>query len=352
LATNQAVIDDWEYCREALQRHSRTFAIPISLLPSALERSVTCAYLLCRIADTIEDTGDWETQTKEALYRGFLDLLDGTRATAGFVRLVDDSPGGDTEELELLRNIGRVLNIFGQQSPELQRSCRTWIAELTRGMNLYSHRQPGPDGVTCLHSVDDLERYCYFVAGTIGQLLTDVFVAELSSEHAFAERELRRNAEQFGAGLQLVNILRDITTDLQRRWCFVPRTLLCDEGLLPDDLVDAAKADRARRALSGLFTLATSYLQSAFDYVLALPASQPQLRTFALIPLWLAVKTLKRCQGDRSLLVPGKRVKLGREEVVDLIRQCTSIADDDAALRVAFQRLSLPEPQPQSAARP
>ena len=72
--------DDWTFCRDALERHSRTFAIPISLLPPPLEKTVTCAYLLCRIADTVEDTPEWDGAPKQGLYRALQDALhDGAR---------------------------------------------------------------------------------------------------------------------------------------------------------------------------------------------------------------------------------------------------------------------------------
>jgi farnesyl-diphosphate farnesyltransferase len=49
---------DRAFCDAMLPKVSRTFAICIRLLPSDLEHPVLVAYLLCRVADTIEDTPD------------------------------------------------------------------------------------------------------------------------------------------------------------------------------------------------------------------------------------------------------------------------------------------------------
>ena len=46
---------DEAYQEHALPGVSRTFALTIPELPGDLRRVVTNAYLLCRIADTIED---------------------------------------------------------------------------------------------------------------------------------------------------------------------------------------------------------------------------------------------------------------------------------------------------------
>ena len=47
--------DDEAYQNEILQHVSRTFALTIPELPDPLNKVVANAYLLCRIADTIED---------------------------------------------------------------------------------------------------------------------------------------------------------------------------------------------------------------------------------------------------------------------------------------------------------
>ena len=44
-----------EYCRSILPKVSRTFAPTIRMLPGQLNLTVMVAYLLCRIADTVED---------------------------------------------------------------------------------------------------------------------------------------------------------------------------------------------------------------------------------------------------------------------------------------------------------
>ena len=49
------VISDEVYQDRILPYVSRTFALTIPQLPPALRTAVTNAYLLCRIADTIED---------------------------------------------------------------------------------------------------------------------------------------------------------------------------------------------------------------------------------------------------------------------------------------------------------
>jgi farnesyl-diphosphate farnesyltransferase len=59
------------FCREILPAVSRTFALSIRFLPGKLGSAVRCSYLICRIADTIEDDTELAAEAKASL----LDLL-------------------------------------------------------------------------------------------------------------------------------------------------------------------------------------------------------------------------------------------------------------------------------------
>ncbi len=335
-------VEDWAFCRESLQRHSRTFAIPIAMLTPELERAITCSYILCRIADTVEDTPDWATADKQRLFRALQDCFVEPRAEQVFVEHLGAMPGGDPSERALLQGLPRVMRVFRSLPKRLREPCTDGIVELIGGMMVYAYRRPGSDGVRCLTSSADLDRYCYFVAGVIGTLLTESFVAELADVGPRAATALRANAEQFGAGLQLVNILRDLSTDLQRRVCYVPRTSLAAEGLTPDQLCAPEHRGAARRVLLPLFERARGHLDAAFEYTLAIPATAPEVRRFCLVPLWLAVATLEMCRTDEALLSPGERVKLSRTRVVELINECVSACGDDARLREFYAALDAP----------
>src|SRR6185437_11481010 len=92
-----------EFTREMLPSVSRTFALSIRLLPGELGSAVRTAYLLCRIADTIEDEPALSAEEKAALFdelmRAFDDpvLADEFPARTAFVR-------GDASYLRLIRN--------------------------------------------------------------------------------------------------------------------------------------------------------------------------------------------------------------------------------------------------------
>ena len=58
-------LDDISYQHEILQYVSRTFALTIPELPDSLQIVISNAYLLCRIADTIEDDKSMSVEKKK-----------------------------------------------------------------------------------------------------------------------------------------------------------------------------------------------------------------------------------------------------------------------------------------------
>ncbi len=328
-------MDDWNYCRAALREVSRSFSLPIRMLRPELERAVTVGYLLCRAADTVEDLAELTPERRQTLFGVLLEVLGGA-SPEPLVRAAGEIEGDDPERA-LLRGSGRVVAVLRELPAGHQAATRRWVAEMVRGMALYAHR-PAERGLVALTTLHDLERYCYFVAGTVGHLLTDLFVdaAGIPADHA---EVLRGGAEDFGLGLQLTNILKDVAEDHGRGWCFVPRTLCSAAALNPADLLLPERRHAAHRALAPVFERATRALDGALEYTLAIPAEASDIRMFCLLPLWMAVRTLERCRLNDDVLRGDRVVKIPRDEVEQMVVDCTTHCGDDAALRAGFARL-------------
>ena len=66
---NSSAASDIAYQTEILEGVARTFALTIAQLPPILREAVGNAYLLCRIADTIEDEPALPLAQKQAFLR-------------------------------------------------------------------------------------------------------------------------------------------------------------------------------------------------------------------------------------------------------------------------------------------
>ncbi len=332
---------DYAYCRESLLAVSRSFARPIEMLPGDLRTAVTCAYLLCRVADTIEDNAFFTVEERDARYAAFLEALEAapdSSAAKAFEDLFREVKGNEVEN-DLCRHLGVVLRVFRTLPEAMRRKTTRWVAEMTRGMQIYSHRTPGDDGFLAVHTVEDLERYCFYVAGTVGHMLTDLFVEFLGAANTDLEHALREQAEAFGIGLQLVNILKDVTDDRERRVSYISRVSCAKHGLSLEQLVDPTVRETAHAVVAPLFDLAQQCLDRALEYVLQIPRDQLPLRLFCLLPLWMAVRTLVHARGNDAMFTAGEPVKISRAEVEQLIADCMGAAGDDEQLRVRYDEL-------------
>ncbi len=332
-------MDDWAYCQAALREVSRTFSKPIEMLPEGLREPVTCGYLLCRIADTIEDRPDLALSERDTLFAALLDILEGGREADHFTTAYAAHPGVGSDDA-LCRSAGRVMAVFRSLPTTVQRSCVPWIAEMIRGMAIYAHRRPGADGINAVADLPDLERYCWFVAGTVGRMLTELFVAHLGPRLGEdAARSLRLGAGEFGLGLQLTNVLKDVTDDRARRVSYIPRELVRGQGLTLTQLCEPSEREAAHRALAPVFRRAEAALEGAFAYVLALPPDATQIRLFCLLPIWMARRTLALARDNDDIFEAGRPVKISRDEVSRLIDDCVARCADDDALREGWGAL-------------
>ena len=65
-----------------------------------------------------------------------------------------------------------------------------------------------------LADLDELAEYCYYVAGVVGEMCTELFCLHCPELDAEARRHAAL-AVSFGQGLQMTNILKDIWDDRQ-----------------------------------------------------------------------------------------------------------------------------------------
>lgn len=265
-----------------LQGTSRTFALAIPLLPPALARQVGIAYLLFRIADTLEDGEAWNRAERVDGLTKCIAWLDGGDAPAW------GTPTTNAEYMKLMAQADAVL-------ATLDGAPRAIVVEHVKRtaamMRAFVERQDEKGGIT-LRDLADLEAYCYAVAGIVGEMLTELFlVAEPTLRTV--EKDLRTRAVAFGEGLQLVNIIKDAPGDIKEGRRYIPAG------------VDAQMVARGD-------------LQQAQEYVEALRRGQASrgVVTFCDLPLKLAVATLDRIRQGEP--------KLTREEVAKLFFEVTA----------------------------
>jgi farnesyl-diphosphate farnesyltransferase len=304
-----------DFCREILPAVSRTFALSIRLLPGDLGAAVRCAYLICRIADTLEDEPNLPAESKAEL----LDLLaasfDDARSVAAFVSaavLVT----GDPAHIRLVRHSDLVFVAFRLLPERTRGVVQHWIREMIAGMRKFVLAYPR--GVR-IQSLDEYKEYCYYVAGTVGYLLTDLWHEHSPSIGPRRYAILRERCRAFAEALQTVNILKDVARDAEHEnSIYIPEQLLREHGSTHATILAPDRARENRAALSKMIELAWHDLDQAKAYLLAIPRRAVSIRLFCALPLLFAYATLRDL--TRSSDAPGRRgvVKISRSEVKSL----------------------------------
>jgi len=323
-----------------LPRVSRTFAICIRLLPADLEHSVLIAYLLCRVADTIEDTTGLNSAEKQRLLAHFSDCLQPNGPDPEPLRKAFDAYNDDDERLA--REASTVMREFRRLSESRQAAIRPWVMEMCAGMAEFVSRQDSDpaDVVTSLDTTEELDRYCYFVAGTVGHMLTALFsqVTPPIPEDDF--QRMKALATSFGLGLQLTNIIKDVADDRLRGHNYVPRQLCLIAGIEQKDVQDGKYVHESREVVDALVEKAQGHLCDALEYSMCLPRRQRGIRAFCLTSLFFAVKTLRLIQQDDTVLDPKQKVKITRSAVKRTVFTTGLIASNNAMVKAYFRRLA------------
>jgi phytoene desaturase len=194
-----------------IRAHSKTFALATALLPAERRRAIRALYAFCRLTD---------------------DLVDQAGATHA--------------EVEAWRRL-----IARPASEQTSPALAAW-ATVRRDYGVdRRYEQELIDGVALdlekgRHDTwDDLERYCYLVASTVG--LMSIPILGLRRRVTF--EQARPYAVQLGIALQLTNILRDVGEDAARGRVYLPVEDLQRFDLTPQDILEGVRDERFRRLM-------------------------------------------------------------------------------------------------------
>ena len=334
---------DLAYQAEVLQGVSRTFALTIPELPDTLRDVVSNAYLLCRITDTIEDEPALSTAQKQRFWRRFVDVVAGRGDAADFAQQLGASLSSSTtaSEHDLVANTPRVLRITDGFRTVQRHAIERCVRIMSCGMAEFQ-KLDAPPGLDDMAQVD---RYCYHVAGVVGELLTELF-CDYSAEMNARREELLPLAVSFGQGLQMTNILKDIWEDRRRGACWLPRDIFLRAGFELTCLRPGHNDPAFVRGLAEVVAIARAHLRDALRFIEIVPARESGIRRHCLWALGLAALTLRRIHA-KPMFRRGRDVKVSRRSVRAITTTTSILARSNVALRLLFGALlrGLPLPR-------
>lgn len=326
-----------------LEGVSRTFALTIPQLPAGLYQAVANAYLLCRIVDTIEDEISLSAEQKSHFCRTFIAVVQSGEQAQAFSDELAPLLSAQTIPAEhtLIRLVPRVIAITRSLAPEQIAALSGCVETMASGMPIYQ----AMDLKGGLQTMRDMDEYCYYVAGCVGEMLARLF-CHYSPEIDRHREELLKLSVSFGQGLQMTNILKDIWDDAARGVCWLPQDIFSETGYNLAELTPATNDENFRIGLSRLIGIAHGHLHDALLYTQLLPSHETGIRNFCLWALGMAVLTLQKIRNNLDFN-DSSQVKISRNSVKTTIVASRLSARSNLLLSLLFnlasRKLSTPD---------
>lgn len=325
-------LHDDDFQARLLDGVSRTFALTIPRLPPALARPVSNAYLLCRIVDTIEDEVSLSSAQKRGFCQRFSGVVAGTREVGSLTAELAPLLSANTlpAEHELIAVMPRVIGITHGFDAETREALATCVKTMARGMAEFQDRD-----LHCgLANLQEMNDYCYYVAGVVGEMLTKLFCLYSPAIASHRDRMLDL-AVSFGQGLQMTNILKDLWDDHRRGVCWLPADIFRETGFdlcaLRPRHTDAA----FQKGFRQLIGVAHEHLKNALAYTLLVPSNETGIREFCLWALGMALLTLRKINAHLDFF-ESSQVKITRRAVKATIVTSRLARGHGSLLRAIF----------------
>lgn len=331
--TNSASADDFAYQSAILPGVSRTFALTIPVLPHDLAIVMTNAYLLCRLADTIEDDVGLDNDQKSHFHARFVAVVKGEQSAEKFAAELFPllSSRSLPAERDLVRNTAAVVRVTHGFSEPVRDALTRCVAIMCKGMPEFQRNK----SLSGLEDLDELAEYCYYVAGVVGEMCTELFCLHCP-ELAPRREKMLELAVSFGHGLQMTNILKDIWDDRQANACWLPRSVFA-QGFDLARLEELNEGDAFRDGLERLIGIAHAHLRNALEYTCMIPKREKGIRRFCLWALGLAVLTLRKLHAHPSFRSAAE-VKVSRRTVKATVLATNLTLLSNRALKLVFAR--------------
>lgn len=299
---------EFELYQGHLNRVSRSFALCIARLNGPLRKWVSLTYLICRILDTVEDARWKYLSPQLKSFETFDRFILSAQNLRQVAHWVSEFPSDISEGEKLLLNDSEKLLADLHAGPqEFRRPIQDLVRSMSAGMRHFA-KQKTSEGLR-LQGLKQVNQYCFFVAGIVGETLSKLLAAVDSN--VTITKDLLIDAHNFGLFLQKVNLLKDQVEDESDGRFLIPSR----------DKIYASLSQNAKGAMR---------------YIESIPALHKDFRIFCLWSLFLGLKTLPLIQSGSAIQA---NLKIDREETMKLFALIEENANNTEGIRQAFSLL-------------
>ncbi|KDO28185.1 hypothetical protein SPRG_06233 [Saprolegnia parasitica CBS 223.65] len=287
---------DTTWCFKMVKKVSRSFAMVIIALPDELRLSICVFYLALRALDTVEDDMKRiDNKTKiEMLQKFYLRLSELDLSIHGI---------GEGDEATVLEQAGHMNRALAS----LPKSHQDVIIDITRKMGAGMAEFVEVDMGQGTVKTADYDKYCYYVAGLVGEGLSRLFSASGLEHPSVGEKtELSISMGQF---LQKVNIIRDYLEDFVEGRTFWPQEIWKKHMGNLGDMRDDSKREASLNCLNEMVFDALRHIPDCMTYLAAI--RNPDVFFFCAMPQVMAVATLAQLYNNPKVFTGVVKIRKG-----------------------------------------
>lgn len=301
-------MQDLNFYQSHLDQVSRSFAFCIARLKQPLRSWVGLSYLLCRVLDTAEDAPWSDNQAKLNSIEQFNEFLQKAPDSESVAAWIQSIPRDiKKEELHLIQDLGLLLNDLHTLPDEAKSVLQNSIVSMGKGMAFFSQKNKLNE--LRLLNLTEVNTYCFFVAGLVGELLTNLVQANNPALNF--PKDIYLKAHHFGLFLQKINLLKDQNEDKKQGRDLVPER---------------------EKFLSSLLKNA----KNAIDYICLIPIAEKEFRLFCAWSLFLGLSSLTFIEVS---FLSGLFNKIPRAITEQVLGKVESVIENDQKLLELFNAM-------------
>lgn len=290
--------DSEKECYALLKHTSRSFCAVIEELNPELRNAIMVFYLVLRALDTVEDDMSIDNKVKLPLLTDFYKKLSTKDWTF-------DGNSPTEKDRIVLTNFDQILTEYHKLKKEYQDVIQDITKQMGAGMAEYAKDEDFQ--LNGVRTVADYDKYCHYVAGLVGEGLTQLIVEAKFGDPSLKDRmEL---SESMGLFLQKTNIIRDYKEDLDDGRTFWPKEIWSKYA---DKLSDFEKPENYQAGVHCINDLVLDALGEAKDSItyLALIYDHSTFN-FCAIPQVMAIATLAEVFQNEQVLKRNVKIRKG-----------------------------------------
>lgn len=296
-----------------LKSTARSLYLSAKFMPKKRREVFSCAYLICRAADSIADTEIIPLEKRLHLiniYPKLVETSDADLLKELQAALPEKNNLHESERL-LLKNISICLDAFNNFSACHKDMILTVVNAVCKAMQWDLSYFPDSESGLLKASPNTARTqiYCEHMGGEPGVFWSKL-ILDGKNNPAFVQ-----NGKRIGMALQITNILRDMAQDVKIGRIYLPLTDLTENNLMPQDLLEKKTYKKLKPVIFKWITWGVNNLAAAKDFMSEIPKYRFFDRASVAWPVIWGLDTLLMIASSKNILDKSKTEKISRKTV-------------------------------------